>query len=92
MRPQTFELSKKYVFSQITFFRKIRETNFHYDSNKNKHLLISLPCVELNSESKPKFILVWVWAWVRVHTRDQDPIYTFWGEKSVLNLISIILF
>jgi hypothetical protein len=23
MRPQTFELSKKYVFSQITFFRNV---------------------------------------------------------------------
>ena len=29
MRPQTFELSKKYDFSQITFFRKVRENNIH---------------------------------------------------------------
>jgi hypothetical protein len=26
MRPQTFELSKKYGFSQITFFKKVKET------------------------------------------------------------------
>ena len=32
IRPQTFELSKKYGFSQITFFRKVRETNIHSES------------------------------------------------------------
>ena len=32
MRPQTFELTKKYVFSQITFFRKVRDTNIHSES------------------------------------------------------------
>ncbi len=29
MRPQTLELSKKYVFSQITFFKKVKEANIH---------------------------------------------------------------
>ncbi len=32
MRPQTFEFSKKYGFSQITFFRKVGKTNIHSES------------------------------------------------------------
>ncbi len=41
--------------------------------------------IELNSESKPTFILFWVW----VHTRDPDPVYTFFGggEKSACTWI-----
>jgi len=30
--PQTFKFSKKYGFSQITFFRKVKETNIHPES------------------------------------------------------------
>jgi hypothetical protein len=32
MRPQTFEISIKYGFSQITFFRKVRETEIYSES------------------------------------------------------------
>ena len=32
MRPQTFEFFKRYVFFQISFFRKIRDTNVHSES------------------------------------------------------------
>ena len=54
---------------------------------KFKRLLISIPkCIELNSESKPKIIVIWVW----VPNRDPDPIYTFFGEKSGYDLPSLI--
>jgi len=32
MRPQTFELFKKYEFSQITFFRKVFNINIDSES------------------------------------------------------------
>ena len=32
MRPQTFELFKKYGFSQMTFFGKVWNTNIDYES------------------------------------------------------------
>ena len=32
MRPQIFEFSKKYGLSQVTFFRKVKETNIHSES------------------------------------------------------------
>ena len=46
-------------------------------AKNSKSLLISITkCIELNSE----LILVWVWA----HTRDPDPIYTFFWGKSLV--------
>jgi hypothetical protein len=32
MRPQTFELSKKHGFYQVTFFRKVKETSINSES------------------------------------------------------------
>ena len=55
-----------------------------------KHLLIFLPkCIELNTESKPKLILV---SGLDLGvTQDPDPIYSFFGEISAYNVIWSIL-
>ncbi len=52
MRPQTFELSKKYGFSQITFFRKIQDTNIDYKSFLKLNLGIKIKMLEKKISTK----------------------------------------
>ena len=71
----------KKIFLRI--FKKVRNIQIQtfLGVNNFKRLLISIPkCIELNSESKPKLILVWVWA----PGRDPNSIYTFFWGKSLI--------